>query len=107
MLWAKFRLWWNMYGLYVAIVILIIVSALIPMWYLTTMEESVRRYIIGINVASMPFGVVQTLIFVAFLYLLQYGGGFARFKRSKINVDAIKVRFTDVIGQNEAKREAW
>ncbi|MBI3551528.1 MAG: AAA family ATPase [Elusimicrobia bacterium] len=107
MLWARFRLWWHMYGLYVAIILLVIISSIIPIWYLATMEESVRRYIIGINVASMPFGVVQTLIFVAFLYLLQYGGGFARFKRSKIDLDAIKVRFTDVIGQNEAKREAW
>ncbi len=92
--------------LWVAVAALITVSVIIPVWYMSTMEESVRRYIIGINVASMPWGILQTLVFVGFLYLLQYGGGFARFKKSNIEASSIKVYFSDVIGLMEAKREA-
>ena len=107
MLWAKIRLFLQRNWLWVAIVAGVIVSIVIPIWYMAGMEESVRRYIIGINVASMPWGILQTLVFVAFLYLLQYGGGFSRFKKTGIDSDAVNVRFSDVIGLTEAKREAW
>ncbi len=107
MLWAKFRLFMQTWGLAMAIVIGVIISIIIPLWYMAGLEESVRRYIIGINVASLPFGVLQTLIFVAFLYMLQYGGGFATFRKAKMDAGAVHVKFSDVIGLNEAKREAW
>src|SRR3972149_3793442 len=100
-LWALFRLFMQRHWLWVAIAALVTVSIIVPMWYMSTMEESVRRYIIGINVASMPWGILQTLVFVGFLYLLQYGGGFPRFKKSRIDSNAVKVRFSDVIGLTE------
>jgi cell division protease FtsH len=107
MFWAKVRLFLQRNWLWVAIGVLIVVVIFLPLWYMSGMEESVRRYIIGINVASLPFTMLGTLVFVGFLYLLQYGGGFARFKKSRISAKAVKVSFTDVIGLTEAKREAW
>ncbi|MFA5140339.1 MAG: AAA family ATPase [Elusimicrobiota bacterium] len=107
MLWAKLRLFWQRYWLWIVVAIGSLISFVFPMWYLAGMEESVRRYIVGINVASIPFMLFQTLVFVGFLYLLQFGGGFARFKKGRVSADAVKVRFTDVIGLVEAKREAW
>jgi cell division protease FtsH len=95
--------WWIL----LAIVAGVTISIIVPIWYMSTMEESVRRYIVGINVASLPWGILQTLVFVAFLYLLQYGGGFAQFRKSKVAAGAVNVRFSDVIGLTEAKREAW
>ncbi|MBI3296575.1 MAG: AAA family ATPase [Elusimicrobia bacterium] len=90
-----------------AIVVGLSIAVLLPIWYLAGMEESVRRYIVGINVASLPWGILQTLVFVAFLYLLQYGGGFAQFKKATTDAAAVNVHFSDVIGQTEAKKEAW
>ncbi|MEK7858531.1 MAG: AAA family ATPase [Elusimicrobiota bacterium] len=107
MLWAKFRLFMQRYWIWVAIIVGLTVSIVIPIWYMAGMEESVRRYIVGINVASLPWGILQTLVFVSFLYLLQYGGGFAQFKKSNIDSAKVNVRFSDVIGLIEAKREAW
>ncbi len=107
MLWAKFKLFFQRYWLWVAIALLITFSVLVPIWYLAGMEESVRRYIVGINVASLPWGILQTLVFVGFLYILQYGGGFARFKKGRIDAGKVAVKFSDVIGLTEAKREAW
>ncbi|MFA6003670.1 MAG: AAA family ATPase [Elusimicrobiota bacterium] len=107
MLWAKLRLFLQRYWLVLAIAAGFCVAILIPVWYMAGMEESVRRYIIGINVASLPWGILQTLVFVGFLYLLQYGGGFAQFKKSKVDAASVNVKFSDVIGLIEAKREAW
>ncbi|MHB2025214.1 MAG: AAA family ATPase [Elusimicrobiota bacterium] len=107
MLWPKIRLFLQRYWLWVAAVIGGLVAFVLPLWYLAGMEESVRRYIIGINVASLPWGIVQTVIFVGLLYIVERGGGFARFQKSKISAKNVKVKFSDVIGQNEAKREAW
>ena len=104
--WAKFKLYMARHWLWLAIAFGVVVSVILPMWYLSGMEESIRRYIIGINVASLPWGILQTLVFVAFLYLLQYGGGFARFKKARIDAKEVRVRFSDVIGLMEAKREA-
>src|SRR5262249_44264195 len=107
MFWAEFRLFMQMYWIPVAIVIGVIVSIIVPIWYMSGMEESVRRYIVGLSVASMPWGILQTLVFVGFLYLLQYGGGFATFKKGKVDAEKVSVKFSDVIGLPEAKREAW
>src|ERR1035437_1804269 len=106
MFWAKFRLFMSRWWVPLLIVGGGIISIIIPIWYMSGMEESVRRYIIGINVASLPWGILQTLVFVGFLYLLQYGGGFAMFRKSKVNSGMVNVRFSDVIGNEEAKREA-
>jgi cell division protease FtsH len=107
MFWAKLRLFWQRWWLPVVVVVGLIVAILIPVWYMSGMEPSVRNYIVGINVASLPWGILQTLVFVGFLYLLQYGGGFAMFRKSKVDTGAVNVRFTDVIGNEEAKHEAW
>jgi len=107
MFWAKVKLFLQRWWVPLLIVVGVIVSIVIPIWYMSGMEESVRRYIIGINVASLPWGILQTLVFVGFLYLLQYGGGFAMFRKSKIDSALVNIRFSDVIGNDEAKREAW
>lgn len=106
MLWAKLRLFWQRYWLWVVIAVGATVAFLLPIWWLSGMEESIRRYIVGINIASLPFGILQTLVFVGFLYLLQFGGGFAQFSKSAVKSQAVQVRFSDVIGLSEAKKEA-
>lgn len=104
--WAKLRLVWQRHWMWIVIVVGLCVSILLPIWYLSGMEKGVRDYIVGINVASLPWGIVQTLIFVGLLYLLHYGGGFARFKKAKVHAALVNVRFSDVMGLSEAKRES-
>lgn len=105
-IWAKFRLVFQRHWLWIAITLLVVVTVGLPLWYLAGMEESVRHYITAINVASLPLQIFSTLVFVGFLYLLQYGGGFIRFKKAKIDASSVQVHFSDVIGLSEPKREA-
>jgi cell division protease FtsH len=107
MIWAKIRLFFQRNWLWFAIAGGVTVAIILPIWYMAGMDESVRKYIIGINIASLPWGIIQTLVFVAFLYLLQYGGGFGQFRKSRVKSGQVNVKFTDVIGLTEAKKDAW
>lgn len=107
MFWYKIKLFFEKHWLSITIIFLIFISLILPVWYLSKMEENTRRYIMGINIASMPWGVLQTLIFVGLLYLLHYGGGFTRFKKANIKKGMVNVKFSDIIGLSQAKREAW
>lgn len=104
---ARIKLLFQRHWLWIAIGVLIVITIALPIWYLMGMEESVRHYITAINVASLPLQIFSTLVFVGFLYLLQYGGGFARFKKARIDASSVQVHFSDVIGLGEPKREAW
>jgi cell division protease FtsH len=107
MFWQKIKIFIKKNWIAVTIGVLIVISVFLPIIYLSTMEANTRRYIIGINMASMPWMLIQTVIFVGLLYFLQYSGGFAKFKKTKIRAENVNVRFSDIIGLEQAKREAW
>lgn len=102
---AKFKLWWEFYWIHVVIILIVLAAVLLPLWYLTRLEESVARYIIGFNVISLPSSIINSLIFVFFLYTFQYGG-LADLSKKKVDPTRINVKFADVVGLVEPKREA-
>ena len=106
MLWFKIKLFLRDHWLGLSIAAVTLVAVLFPVWYLAGIEENTRRYIISMNVASMPWMVLNTVIFVGFLYLMQ-SGGFSALKKTKIDAGLVNIKFTDVVGLGEAKREAW
>ncbi|MDA8132786.1 MAG: AAA family ATPase [Elusimicrobia bacterium] len=106
MFWFKLKNFFFRHWLVITIVVVILLAVVFPVWYLAGMEENTRRYIIGMNVASMPWMVFNTLIFVGFLFLMQ-SGGFSALKKTKVDAGAVNIRFTDIVGLEEAKREAW
>ena len=52
--WARFRLWLEFYWIHIAIGVILLACTLLPLWYLSRLEESVARYLIGINIISLP-----------------------------------------------------
>lgn len=107
MFWFRLKIFFKKNWITLAIIFLIFISFILPVIYLSNLETNTRRYIIGVNIASMPWMVLQTLIFVGLLYLLHYGGGFSRLRKSRIRSEKVNVRFSDIIGLEQAKREAW
>ncbi|MBI4057379.1 MAG: AAA family ATPase [Elusimicrobia bacterium] len=105
MLLAKLRLFWQRNWIWIVMVVGITVAFVLPIWYMAGMDEATRKYIVGINIGSLPWGILNTAIFVGFLWLMQ-NGGFTRFKKAKLKAELVDVRFSDVIGLTEAKREA-
>ena len=106
MFWLKLKLFVRKHWLPLVIGLVVLVAVVFPVWYLAGIEENTRRYIISMNVASMPWMVLNTVIFVGFLYLMQ-SGGFSALKKSKVDAGLVNIKFTDVMGLGEAKREAW
>ncbi|PKM97724.1 MAG: cell division protein FtsH [Elusimicrobia bacterium HGW-Elusimicrobia-3] len=106
MLWFKIKLFLRNHWLGLTIAAVTCLAVLFPVWYLAGIEENTRRYIISMNVASMPWMVLNTIIFVGFLYLMQ-SGGFSALKKTRIDAGLVNIKFADVVGLGEAKREAW
>ena len=106
MLWFKIKHFFQRHWLVLAIVAITVIAVIFPVWYLAGVEENTRRYIISMNVASMPWMVLNTVIFVGFLYLMQ-SGGLSALKKTRIDAAVVNIKFSDVIGLGEAKREAW
>ncbi|MDD2806598.1 MAG: AAA family ATPase [Elusimicrobiales bacterium] len=106
MFWFKLKHFFQRHWLVLSIVAVCLIAVVFPIWYLAGVEENTRRYIISMNVASMPWMVLNTVIFVGFLYLMQ-SGGFSALKKSKVDTAAVNIRFSDIVGLEEAKREAW
>ncbi|MEK6544374.1 MAG: AAA family ATPase [Elusimicrobiota bacterium] len=108
MLEYRVKLWFKRNWVYLAILALILFCFVLPGFMLAGMNPETRDYILGINIGSMPIYVIQTMIFVGFLYWMHYGGGPSSMRKTKLDVEATgKIRFSDVIGLSEAKKEAW
>jgi cell division protease FtsH len=107
MIWHRLKLIWSRYWIWILLSTVMLASIVAPIIYMSSMDMVSRKYIVGMNMMSLPWSILQTVIFVTLLYLLYHGGGFARLKKAKIDVSGLKVKFTDVIGLSEAKREAW
>jgi len=89
--------------LIVGLIVLLVVLAIVG---LASLESFYRH----ITLAQMPFNIlmagIHASIFV-FMYMIFLRGGFAKMERSKIKSKDINVKWEDVIGMEDVKREAW
>ena len=71
---------------------------------------SLESYYRNITLAQMPISIllvmVNALIFV-YLYVVVLRNGFTTLDKKGVNAREVNVRFSDVVGIDEAKEEAW
>src|SRR3990167_7189795 len=71
---------------------------------------SLESYYRNITLAQMPISIllviVNSLVFV-YMYALVLRGGFTKIDKKNIKARDVSVRFSDVIGIDEAKEECW
>ncbi len=71
---------------------------------------SLESYYRNITLAQMPISIllviVNSLVFV-YMYALVLKGGFTKIDKKNINARDVNIRFSDVIGIDEAKEECW
>jgi len=75
------------------------------------LEPFTRRQLSGQMAAQLPMMLITYSLFLGgmlalHLYILR-GGGMANFKKSKIDHHKMDVKWDDVIGMEDAKKEAW
>ena len=84
------------------IVILIILS----IWGMYSLESFYRNITLAQMPLSLLVGMVHAAVFV-FMYQVVLRGGMTKTDKKDINGKDVNVRFSDVVGIDEAKEEAW
>ncbi len=106
MLPRKLEMYWKMYWLRITVVAVVVLVVILAIWGLASLESFYRN----ITLATMPVNLLMVAlnatIFV-FMYMMFMQGGLAKISKSKIRGELVNIRWSDVIGMEEAKREAW
>jgi len=102
----QLKVFWmrNKVKIIVIFTLLVIVALMIV--GLASMESFYRN----LTLAQLPVHVfiasISAAVFVA-MYWMFLHGGFASLKKAKVRVGDVNIRFRDVIGLEDAKRESW
>lgn len=102
----KFLFYFSRYWIFLVILAICVVSFSLPFVFLRLVESYTRNYILASTALYLPLGLIQSVIFVVLMYWLHYGGGFGKLKKSRIEAGNVNVTFKDVVGLEEAKKEA-
>ncbi|MBI4550124.1 MAG: AAA family ATPase [Candidatus Omnitrophica bacterium] len=84
------------------IVILIVLS----IWGMMSLESFYRNITLAQMPISILLGMVHALVFV-YMYQVVLRGGLAKMEKKNIKGKEVNVRFSDVVGIDESKEEAW
>jgi cell division protease FtsH len=104
----KLRVLWELHWIKVVIVVFVIASIVWPIYALMNIDSYQRTYLMALFAMTPIQSLIYTGIFVVMLYWLHYGGGsFSRMNKSRVQSQQVNVRWDEVIGMEEAKREAW
>ena len=101
---------WKMHFLNYRVPFLITLAAItlviLAIWGMMSLESYYRN----ITLATMPLQllmVAMNAIIFVYLYLIVLRGGFSKMDRKNVKAGDVNVHFSDVVGIDEAKEEAW
>jgi cell division protease FtsH len=102
----KLNLFFQDHWVKVAVVLTLVVSIALP-WAVLSMVDSYQRIYLLAWLSIMPIqSIVSAAIFVVLLYWLHYGGGFQKITKKALKSQSVNIKWTDVIGMEQAKIEA-
>lgn len=108
-----FKLYWIRILVWTLIIAILIIAALFVNYCMesfATIEDFSKRQIAGQMALLLPMFLLVQLIAAPIMIGLQFyfmQGGFAKMGQSKITLANANVKWTDVIGMESAKSEAW
>ncbi|OQA51303.1 MAG: ATP-dependent zinc metalloprotease FtsH [Candidatus Omnitrophica bacterium ADurb.Bin292] len=106
MSWRRLKLFWMDHWLKFTIVFAAVVLIVLSVWGMASLESYYRN----ITLAQLPLQIlmvtINAVIFV-YLYMVIFRGGFAKLEKKSIKAQNVNVKFSDVIGIDEAKDECW
>lgn len=89
----------------ILIVIAILLMLFLTVYGLSKLESFYRTLTLATMPMQMLFAFVNAMVFVgAYMYFMR--GGFSKMKKKQIEAKNINVKFSDVIGLEDAKKEA-
>ncbi len=95
----------------VSFIVLILTLLTIGLTTFLSLESFSRKQMMAMMGMYLMMGIVQAFVFVTFLqganYFFMSGGLFGRLGREKMSLAQVNVKWSDVIGMDSAKEEAW
>jgi cell division protease FtsH len=106
-MWTRFKLWLNENWFRLMVYFLVvtgIISFLVSIVAFVMMESYTRLYLLASTGFQIYLALLGALVFV-YMYMSGFGRAFGG-QKDKVRTDKITVRFSDVIGLENAKKEA-
>lgn len=104
--WRRWKLFWMDHWVKVAITFAALVLVIASIWGMASLESYYRN----ITLAQLPLQIlmviINSVIFV-YMYMMVFSNGFSKMGNKNIKSKDVKVKFSDVIGIDEAKDECW
>jgi cell division protease FtsH len=102
------QLFFELHWIKASVGLVLLLSLVWPVIALSGIDSYQRSYILAFFSLTPIQSVLYAGIFVAMMYWLHYGGGsFSKISKGTVKGDQVNIRWDDVIGMEEAKREAW
>lgn len=101
----KLKTFLKFHGLKVGIIVAVILLFALSLWGLLSLESFYRK----MTVATLPLQLLMVglnAFIFAFIYMRMFGRGFSSMTKHAIKSECVNVKFSDVIGIDEAKDEA-
>jgi cell division protease FtsH len=84
----------------------VIILVILSIWGMMSLESFYRNITLAQMPISILLGMVHALVFV-YMYQVVLRGGLSKTDKKSIKGRDVNVRFSDVVGIDEAKEEAW
>jgi len=102
----RLKLFWINNKFKVLIAVSVVALIILSWWGMASLEPFYRDMTISQLPVTILIGGLQAFVFV-WLYLVLLRGGFAKIDRKAIKGKEVNVKFSDVIGIDDAKQESW
>ena len=108
MIFRKIKYFFELHWIKLLVIIVCIASVAWPAYLLSKMDSYQRLYLMTLMSLTPASSIMGA---VAFVFLYQYflfgGGGFTRVSKSSVKGSSVGIRWSDVVGMEEVKKEAW
>ena len=104
----KLLLFLELHWIKLVLILGLVVSIVWPIFALMSIDSYQRTYLMALFAMTPIQSILYAGIFILMLYWLHYGGGsFSKMSKGRVKANQVNVRWDEVIGMEEAKREAW
>ena len=104
--WRRWKLFLMDHWVKAAIIFASLLLVILSVWGMASLESYYRN----ITLAQLPLQIlmviINSVIFV-YMYMMVFRSGFSKLDKKNIKAKDVQVKFSDVIGIDEAKDECW